>query len=330
MPRVLIVPKPLAACPGVELRILEEAGFQAEYLSERQDASQAEVLRAYLAEGGFQAVLAGSEPYTPEVLASAAALRVIARVGVGYDAVDLAEACRRNIAVTIAPGTNDAAVAEHTVAMILCLGRRLVQRDGEVRRGLWPRVPFAPVRTSRLGIVGLGRIGKEVALRALALGMEVVAYEPYPDRQFVAEWGIALMALDELLATSDYVTLHLPLTRETTELINRESLAQMKRASVLINTARGGLVEETALVEALRSGQLAAAGLDVLRQEPPPPDHPLLALENVLLTPHIAGIDTLSVHKMAETAARVVVDLHGGRWRGDCVVNSEIGPDWKW
>lgn len=326
----MIVPSPLANCPGDERRILKAAGLEAEYFPEGQDPTQADVLRACLAEGGFQAVLAGSEPYTAAVLASAAALRVIARVGVGYDAVDLEAACRHNIAVTIAPGTNDAAVAEHTVAMILCLGRRLVARDGQVRRGLWPRVPFAPVRSSRLGIVGLGRIGKEVAIRAQALGMEVVAYEPAPDHRFLAQRGVALMALEELLATADYVTLHLPLTRETSGLINRESLAQMKHGSVLINTARGGLVEEEALVAALQSGRLAAAGLDVLREEPPPPDHPLLRMENVLLTPHIAGIDTLSVRRMAETAARVVVDLRGGRWRDDCVVNAEIRPGWKW
>jgi D-3-phosphoglycerate dehydrogenase len=331
MPCVLIVPKPLATCPGDEVRILAEAGFEAEYFPEKLNPYRGDVLRSHLTGGGCHAVLAGSEPYTADVLAGAEALRVIARVGVGYDAVDLEAAGRQNIAVTIAPGTNDAAVAEHTLAMILCIGRRLVERDRQVRRGSWPRVPvFAPVRTSRLGIVGLGRIGREVALRAQALGMDVVAYEPFPDRAFVAEHGIALVALEELLSTSDYVTLHLPLTDETAGLINRETLARMKRGSVLINTARGGLVVEEALVEALASGHIAAAGLDVLRQEPPPPQHPLLERDDVLFSPHIAGIDTLSVRRMAEKAAQVIVELYEGRWPADCVVNRDRVPGWKW
>jgi D-3-phosphoglycerate dehydrogenase len=331
MPRVLIVPRPLATCPGDEIKILEENGFEAEYFPEQFDPYEHRALRRCLSEGGYQAVLAGSEPYTADVLSGAETLRVIARVGVGYDAVDLEAAGRRNIAVTIAPGTNDAAVAEHTVAMILCIGRRLVERDRWVRSGVWPRVPlFAPVRTSRLGIVGLGRIGKEVALRALALGMDVVAYEPFPDRAFVAERGVKLVELDELLATSDYVTLHLPLTDETEGLMNGETLGRMKPGSVLINTARGGLVVEEALVEALQSGRLAAAGLDVLRREPPPRDHPLLGRENVLFSPHIAGIDRLSVQSMAKKAAKVVVDLYAGHWPADCVVNPELGPRWQW
>ena len=331
MSRVLVVPRQLKSGSQRFHQILNEAGFAVEYFPSDLDPMETQSMIETLKQGDFDAVLAGSEPYTDSVLEVAPLLRVIARVGVGYDAVDLEAASHRKIAVTIAPGTNEEAVAEHTIAMLLCIGRNLVVRDRDVRNAQWKRVPvLAPVRSCYLGIVGLGRIGREVAIRAQAMGMRVVAYEPYPDRDFVRERSIDLVELEELFEKSDYITLHVPMNSETAGMINRESLARMKTGSVLINTARGGLIKEKDLLEALKEGPLAAAALDVLETEPADETNPLLLQDNILLTPHIAGIDTLSVANMAEKAAQVVVDLNQGQWPDDAVVNPQLKSEWKW
>jgi phosphoglycerate dehydrogenase-like enzyme len=176
----------------------------------------------------------------------------------------------------------------------------------------------------------LGRIGKAVVPRALGLGLKVIAYDPFPDREFAARREIELCELDDLLARADIVSLHLPGTAETTNLIDAAALARMKRGSILINTARGNLVDEDALVEALRSGHLAAAGLDVFKREPLPPDSPLLTFDNVLVSPHMGGLDVESLDAMGRLAAECVVDLHRGRWPEACVVNPAVRPGWKW
>jgi phosphoglycerate dehydrogenase-like enzyme len=255
---------------------------------------------------------------------------VIARTGVGYDLIDLASATAHRVAVTITPGTNQDSVAEQTWALLLALARRITHNDRVIHGGGWDRALVAPVRGMRLGLVGMGRIGRAVALRAAAFGARVVAFDTVLDAEFDERHGIERLPLDRLLMSSDAVSLHLPLTEATRGMVNRDFLAKMKSGAFLINTSRGGLVVENDLREALQSGHLAGAGLDVLNHEPPEPGNPLVALPNVVVSPHIAGTDTRSMSDMADLAASTIVELHQNRWPTDCVVNGELRATWRW
>jgi phosphoglycerate dehydrogenase-like enzyme len=326
MPKVLIAPATLAGIDGPYLKVLRDAGFELVFPAHPHQLNEEELLH-YLKD--MPASIAGSEPYTRRVLEANPQLRVVARAGVGYDAVDVKAATEHGVAVTITPGTNQDSVAEHTFALILALAKDLINQHLGTRAGLWPRRSNLPLRGRTLGIVGLGRIGKAVAVRGAAFGMPMLAYEPYPDAAFVKQYGILLVPLEQLLRDSDYVTIHVPLTAESRDLIDKRLLALMKPTAYLINTARGGLVNEADLLEALRGGRLAGAALDVFDQEPPPIT-PLLEMDNVVLTPHAAGVDTQSRDDMALSAARAVVALGRGEWPAEQVVNPEVRARFRW
>jgi phosphoglycerate dehydrogenase-like enzyme len=326
MPKVFIAPATLAGIEASYLPLLLQAGFEPVFPSVVRQLTEDELFEAL---GDMPAAIAGSEPYTRRVIAAHPRLRVIARAGVGYDAVDLKAATDHGIAVCITPGTNQDSVAEHTFALILALAKDLINQHQGTRAGRWPRRSNLPLRGRTLGIVGLGRIGKAVALRGSAFGMRLIAYEPYPDAEFVRQQDITLVALELLLREADYVTLHTPLNEQSRHLINRRTLALMKPSAYLVNTARGGLVSETDLLAALRAQQIAGAGLDVFEDEPPGVN-PLLELENVVLTPHAAGIDLQSRDDMAFSAARAIVALSRGEWPAEQVVNPEVRERFCW
>jgi D-3-phosphoglycerate dehydrogenase len=326
MPKVLITPTTLADCDGPHLELLRAAGFDLAFPARAGQLTEQEILDAL---PGISAVVAGSEPYTRRVLERARELRVIARAGVGYDAVDLAAATERGVAVTITPGANNDAVAEHTLAMLLAVAKNLVPQHLDTRAGRWKREATLPLRGRTLGIVGLGRIGRSVARRAVAFDMRVLVCEECPDQEFVSRQGLELAPLERVLAEADFVTLHVPLTPATRHLINRRTLALMRPTAYLINTARGGLVNEADLLDALRAGRLAGAALDVFEEEPPG-NNPLFALDNVLVTPHTAGIDLQSRIDMAIQAAQSIVTLARGGWPADQVVNPEVKARFRW
>jgi phosphoglycerate dehydrogenase-like enzyme len=327
MPRVLIGPYLLRNQPGRFRQILSDAGF--EVVDPHGDFSlTSDQLQPFL--GGIDALIAGGERMSADLFALAPKLRVIARTGVGYDLIDVEAASSHRVAVTITPGTNQDSVAEQTWALLLAMPRRIVYNDRVIHAGGWDRALVKPVRGMNLGLVGMGRIGRAVALRAPAFQVRVVAFDTIVDAEFDQRHGIKRVSLDELLACSDFVSLHVPLTEATRGMVNREFLAKMKPGSYLINTARGGLVVESALRDALRSGHLAGAGLDVMSKEPPDADNPLLGVPNVILCPHIAGTDTQSMSDMADLAAATIVELSQNRWPADCVVNSELRGGWKW
>jgi phosphoglycerate dehydrogenase-like enzyme len=211
----------------------------------------------------------------------------------------------------------------------MAVAKSIVSRDKAMRAGEWPTQPLMPIRGATLGIVGLGRIGRDLALRALAMKMNVLAAEPQPDMDFVHEHGIQLVDLDALLRSADYVSLNCALSEETRGLIDRHKLALMKPEAMLINTARGGLIVEADLVEALKSGQIGGAGLDVFELEPTDPDNPLYIMDNVVVSPHMAGNDILSVEDMGNEAAQCVIDLFNGRWPDGAVVNNELKGRWS-
>jgi D-3-phosphoglycerate dehydrogenase / 2-oxoglutarate reductase len=328
MPTVLIGSEPIRHQPGPFRTLLENAGFQLVAPDSLARLSEADLL-AMLPR--CDSILAGGETISSSIMDAAPGLRAIARTGVGYDAVDVEAASARNIVVTITPGANQEAVAEQTFALLLGLVKDLIAHDRSLRAGEWIRSPLPrPIRGLTLGLVGMGRIGRAVATRAVAFGMKVVAFEPVADPEFDAQYGINRLSFDDLLAISDVVSLHLPIMEATKGLFNASAFSKMKPGSLLLNTARGGLIVETDLIDALRSGHLAGAGLDVFQQEPPEPDNPLWTLPNVVLTPHMAGVDELGMADMAEMAARCLVELSQGIWPAACVVNPEIAPGWKW
>ncbi len=224
------------------------------------------------------------------LLEHAPKLRVVGRAGVGVDNVDLDAATRKGIAVMNTPGGNAVAVAEQTIGMMLAMARHLCKADASMHAGKWEKKALqgTELRAKTLGIVGLGRIGMEVARRARAFGMAVVAHDPFVSAAIAKEQDIRLASLDEVYAAADYLTLHVGLTPQTTGMINAESIKKMKKGVRLVNCARGELIDEGALVEALKAGQVGGAGLDVFVQEPLK-NSPLAAMDNVVLTPHVGG-----------------------------------------
>jgi D-3-phosphoglycerate dehydrogenase / 2-oxoglutarate reductase len=327
MSRVLVAPGPLKGIEHAFAPILREAGYTVEYPAQSGFGTESMMSEAELLAQlpGCLAALAGSEPYTPAVIAKAApaGLKVIARAGVGYDAIDLQAATDHGIAVCFAPGTNQEAVAEHAFALILGLLREVRRQDIAIRAGKWPRTAVSFARGTTLGIVGLGRIGKAMTTRANVFGFDVLATEIAPDLGFCEANRVTLVPFDELLKRSDVVTLHVPKTPLTKYMIRKETIELMKPTAFVVNTSRGGVVHEGDLYEALKSGRLAGAGLDVFEKEPPG-TNPLFSLENVLLTAHTAGIDRKSREDMARVAAQAIVKLLAGEWPAAWVVNPHV------
>lgn len=320
MPKILIAPSHINSVGGKFIPLLEQAGFELVCQTVGRQLLEDE-LNHWLK--GCVASLAGSEPYTRKIIESHPQLKVIARIGVGYDGVDVAAATEKNIAVTIAPGTNQGSVAEHTFALMLALVKRIVPQHQGMVAGGFPRGINRPLRGQVLGIAGLGRAGKAVATRALAFEMPVIAYDPFPDTAFAKAHNIPLVSFDELLAQSDIVTLHLPATPESRHLINAKSLARMKKTALLINTSRGHVLDEDALGDALAKGTIGGAGIDVFEIEPPG-KLKWFDLPNLVLTPHAAGVDSVSLAAMADSAAEAVVSLSKGEWPAEKMVNPSI------
>ncbi|MCL5263584.1 MAG: phosphoglycerate dehydrogenase [Chloroflexi bacterium] len=242
--------------------------------------------------GDYEALIVRSETkVTSEVIQAGGRLRVIARAGVGIDNVDVEAATRRGILVLNSPTGNVLSAAEFTITLLLALCRRVTEADASLKSGQWKRQSFVgtQVLNKTLGLVGLGRVGGEVARRAQGLQMRVIAFDPFLSPEAAQRLGVELLPLDELLVRADFVSLHTPLTKDTLHLIGSRELSLMKEGAMLINASRGGVVSEYALVEALQSCHLAGAALDVFEKEPPPADHPLLAMPNVITTPHLGG-----------------------------------------
>lgn len=331
MPRVLITPEALVRAAGPHIELLKEAGFDVSFPEDatftRGLGTQEEGVKVL---GGVDAVIAGSEHITAWMLDQLPQLRVIARNGVGYDRVDVGAATARNIVVSITPKSIHEAAAEHALALLLAISKQIVVSDHAVRAGQWPQGLIEPVRRKTIGILGLGRIGRSMAIRSAALGMTVIAYDALPDEAFAREHQIELVDFDTLIKRCDVLSIHCPNTADTRGLINRDVFDQMKKNAILINTARGQIVNEADLIAALQNGSIQAAGLDVFENEPPVKDSPLFKLDNVVLTPHAAGADSLAMRDMAIEAASYVIDLHRGQWPANAVINRELQGKWSW
>jgi D-3-phosphoglycerate dehydrogenase len=261
--------------------------------------------------GAYDGLIVRSATHVNEaVLAAAKRLRVVGRAGVGVDNIDEGAATRHGVLVMNTPTGNTLSACEHTMALMLALARNVPQAHASVAAGDWDRKGFAGVELAdkTLGIVGLGRIGREVATRAQGFGMRILGFDPYVSPEAARKAGIELADLDEVLAQADFVTLHTPLTEETKRLINAERIARMKPGVRLVNVARGGLIDEAALAEALEAGHVAGAALDVFETEPPK-DSPLLGLKNVVLTPHLGASTAEAQEKVALQVAQQVADF---------------------
>lgn len=242
---------------------------------------------------GFDGVMCGVEPFTRKVIFSLPQLKSIARTGVGFDAIDLEAAEEKNVIVTTTPGANKHAVADHTIAFMIMLAHRFPENTKVVSEGKWVRMVGKDVYAKTLGIIGVGNIGKEVAKRAVGFGMKLLGFDIVFDNDFANRVGLTYVKLDELLSHSDFITLHVPHYDLTHHIVGENELALAKPEAYLINTARGGVVDEIALHRALIEKRLTGAALDVMENEPDF-NSPLMALENVIWTPHVAGITTES------------------------------------
>jgi D-3-phosphoglycerate dehydrogenase len=276
-----------------------------------------------LVQGNDAVIASAAELYTRTVLERADTLKHIARWGVGFETVDVPAATDNGVLVTTTQGSNHWAVADHAFGLMLAVARRIVEVDKQARTGKWVRPIGRDVWQKTLGIVGLGRVGKGVAQRASGFEMQVLAYEPFPDRQFCERWNVELVDdLGELFRRSDYLTVHAPGDSENHALVNAERLALMKPTAVIINTARGVLVDEDALYAALVDGRIAGAGLDV-RVHEPPQDSRFEALSTVVLTPHVAGSTNEAQDASAEMVVRSVLQAARGE-RPHGLVNDEV------
>ena len=303
MPRVLIADK--LEPSGIEL--LKAAGIEVETRLGLTGADLSATLRK------FDGVIVRSQPkVTAENLEQPGRLRAIARAGAGVDNIDVPAATRRGIVVMNTPGGNSVSAAEHTVALLMAMARRVPAADATVKAGGWDRNKFVGTQLAgkTLGVVGLGRIGREVARRAKGLDMTVVAPDPFVTAAKAAELGFESAAgLDELLPRVDFLTIHVPLSAETTSLIGAAELARLKKSARVLNVARGGIIDEQALADALTAGTIAGAAVDVFTTEPVPADNPLLKAPNVILTPHLGASTVEAQENVAVEAAQLLADF---------------------
>ncbi|HBT38959.1 MAG: phosphoglycerate dehydrogenase [Pseudothermotoga sp.] len=315
MKRVLVLARTFGKYSSEPLKLLQDNGFEIE----RRQQVDVDDLK------GFDAVIVGVQKITREMMQNSS-VKIIAKHGVGVDNIDLEAATELGIPVTVTPNANAVSVAELTIGFIFALSKKLI----DLHNTLYQKRQFVSITGlellgKTLGIVGFGSIGKEVAKRALCLGMRVLVYDPYVEESVLKELGFEKADLDQLLRQSDFVSLHVPLNESTRHLIDREKLSLMKKTAYLINTARGGVVDEEALVEALKNGQIAGAALDVFNAEPLPVDSPFFGCPNVIMTPHVGAHTYEAILRMNMMAAESIVDFFNNKIPKH-VVNKEVIP----
>ncbi|MCF7676244.1 MAG: phosphoglycerate dehydrogenase [Akkermansiaceae bacterium] len=313
--RILLTTCSYQDTPGPHHELMAAQGW--DVACERGPLTEARMLELA---GDFDAFLCGDDGITRAVIEkSLPRLKVISKYGIGLDKIDLAATKELKVPVLFTPGVNHTTVAEHTFGLLLGLSKHIVTTAGAARKGEWLRLTGHEILGKTIGIIGLGRIGKEVVIRARAFGMNVIAYDPNWDEAFAATHQVTRCAtMDEVLAAGDVVSLHCFLSPETRGMIRREKIANMKDGVVIINCARGEVVETADVVEALNSGKIGGYGADVLDCEPPPADHPLLAAPNCIITPHIGSRTYESVPRQAMKSLTNLINALGGSGETNC------------
>jgi D-3-phosphoglycerate dehydrogenase len=302
--KILLTTTSFQDTPGGHHDLLKKTGW--EIVTARGPLNEADTLKLV---GDVDGYICGDDAITRKVLEKARPkLKVISKYGIGVDKIDVKSATEFKIPVLFTPGVNHTTVAEHTFLLLLALEKNFLYGVDASRKGEWKRKTGHELLEKTIGIVGLGRIGKEVAIRARAFGMTPIGFDIYWDEKFAKEHGVKRAAtLEEIYAASDYISLHTNLTPETRGMINAKSFAKMKKGVLILNCARGEVVNTADMVAALQSGQVGGYGTDVLDKEPPPADHPLLKLPNVIVTPHVGSRTYESVVRQATTAVKNLI-----------------------
>jgi D-3-phosphoglycerate dehydrogenase len=304
MKRILLTTTSFQDTPGDHHKLLADTGW--EIVRARGPLNEADTLASV---GDVDAYICGDDMITRDVLEKARPrLKVISKYGIGVDKIDVKSCTEFGIPLLFTPGVNHTTVAEHTFLLLLALEKNLLFHTDSTRSCGWKRKTGHELLEKTIGIVGLGRIGKEVAIRARAFGMNPVGYDVYWDEKFAAQHGVKRAAtLDEIFGVADYLSLHTNLTPETRDMISAKNIAKMKKGVLILNCARGEIVHTDDIVEALKSGQVGGYGTDVLDEEPPRPDHPLLKLPNVVCTPHVGSRTYESVVRQATAAVKNLI-----------------------
>ena len=313
--RILLTTCSYQDTPGPHHALMEAQAW--DIVRQRGPLSEARMLELA---GDFDALLCGDDTITRAVLEkSLPRLKVVSKYGIGLDKIDIPATKELKIPVLFTPGVNHTTVAEHTFGLLLGLTKQIVTTAAAARKGEWLRLTGHEILGKTIGIIGLGRIGKEVAIRARAFGMEVIGCDPAWDAAFAAAHEVTRCAtMDEVLMSSDVVSLHCFLSAETRGMICRETIAAMKDGVIILNCARGEIVETADVVEALHSGKLGGYGADVLDCEPPPADHPLLGAPNCVITPHIGSRTYESVPRQAMKSLTNLINALSGRGETNC------------
>ncbi len=294
------------AMSGEAVDILKSNGLSVDVKTDLKKEELAAIIGEYEA-----LIVRSATKVTRDIIARADKLKVIGRAGIGVDNVDVEAATEKGIVVMNTPQGNALAAAEHAIALMFAVARKVALADATMKQGKWEKKLLMGIEVygKTLGVIGIGNIGMIVAEKAVALGMKVIAYDLFVAREVAESKGIELVDLDTLLAKSDFITVHLPMVKETRNLIEKNALAKTKKGVIILNTARGGIVNEKDLYDALMSGHVSGAGLDVFEQEPPPKDHPLVLLDKVVCTPHLGASTKEAQGKVAIDIADQIVDF---------------------
>ena len=307
--KILLTTTSFQDTPGAHHQILEDVGF--EIIRERGPLAENRMLELV---GEVDAFLCGDDEITAKVIEHALPqLKVVSKYGIGLDKIDVEYLTAKGIPLTFCPGVNHTTVAEHTFALMLALFRKLIKEANHVANGEWVRITGNEIMGKTLSIIGLGRIGKEVAIRANAFGMKVIGFDLYWDDDFARSHKVErAQSIDEALNAGDIVSLHVNLSADTRALINKERISKMKDGVVILNCARGEIIHTQDVIDALHSGEIGGYGTDVLDIEPPPSNHPMLNAPNTVITPHIGSRTFESVERQATMAAKnLVLALQG-------------------
>jgi D-3-phosphoglycerate dehydrogenase len=310
--KILLTTTSFQDTPGKHHDLLNSSGF--EVVRARGPLTEAQMMELLAKHGPFDGLLNGDDQITARVIdAYLPQLKVIAKYGIGLDSIDVKHATAKRIPVLFTPGVNETTVAEHVFGLMVAVAKNFWFHLHSVKSGKWDRKTGCELRDKTLGVVGMGRIGKEVIKRGLAFGMKPVAFDPYFDEAFAAANGVTRMAsTDALFAAADVISLHTNLSDETRGMINKHTLALMKDGTILINTARGGLVVEEDVAAACTSGKLRGYGTDVVGHEPIEPNHPFIKIDNIIVTPHVGSRTLESVQRQGVRAAANLVNFLKG------------------
>jgi len=302
--KILLTTTSFQDTPGAHHDLLAQTGW--EIITARGPLNEADTLALV---GDVDGYICGDDAITRKVLEKARPkLKVLSKYGIGVDKIDVKSATEFGIPVLFTPGVNHTTVAEHNFLLLLALEKNFLFHTDSTRSGGWKRKTGHELLEKTIGIIGLGRIGREVAIRAKAFGMKIIGFDLHWDEKFGSEHGIQrAQTLDDIYKNSDYISLHTNLTPETKDMISAASIAKMKKGVLILNCARGEVVNTNDLIAGLKSGQVGGYGTDVLDQEPPPPDHPLLKLPNVVCTPHVASRTYESVVRQATTSVKNLI-----------------------